>query len=71
MAPLILRNNSPARRYLFLALNLTVFIVSMKEITQFIVAALWLILPYLITKMADKKSLKNFLRDRKTVAEDF
>ncbi len=60
MAPLILRNNSPIRRYLFLAINLTVFFISMKEIAQAAVAVLWLILPYLITKLADKKSLKNW-----------
>lgn len=50
LAPFLLRHNKPYRRYIFLAINIAVFILSMKNILQFLIAVLWIGLPYFLMK---------------------
>jgi len=54
LAPLLLRNNKPFRRYIFLALNVIVFAVSMTSLLQAAVAAAWLLAPYFYIKYSSK-----------------
>ncbi len=48
LAPIALRNNSKYRRYIFLIINLAVFLVSMTSVSMLIVGALWILAPYFL-----------------------
>ncbi len=50
IAPLLLRNNGKYRRYVFLAMNLMVFYLSMVDLSEAIVGTLWVLIPYLLAK---------------------
>lgn len=54
LGPIILRNNSPYRKYIFLAMNLLIYVGSVKYVSQLIVAALFVISPYVIMKINSK-----------------
>ena len=50
IGPFLLRNNSKYRKYIFLLMNLLVFIGGSKYPLQIVVATIWISLPYLFMK---------------------
>lgn len=51
LGPLLLRNNSKYRKYIFLVMNLAVFLVAQTSIVQVVVTALWILVPYAIVNI--------------------
>jgi len=56
-APLVLIPRSPWRNLIFLALNLVIYAFTITEPTQALVALLWIILPYFLSKIIKKPSV--------------
>lgn len=54
LGPFLLRNNNKYRNYIFLILNLAVYVGGIKSIVQFLVAALWIVIPYFAIRLGDK-----------------
>lgn len=54
LGPLFLRNNFKYRNYIFLLLNLAVYLGGIKYCAQAVVAAIWLILPFFAVKLGEK-----------------
>lgn len=50
LAPFVLRHNKPSRRYIFLGINILIFILSMKSVWQLVIAAVWVGLPYMLMR---------------------
>lgn len=54
LGPFLLRNNYKYRSLIFLALNLAVYIGGIKSPIQFIVAAVWIIVPFYAIRLGEK-----------------
>lgn len=54
LGPILLRNNFKYRNFVFLALNLCVYIGGLKYPLQFILAAIWIVVPYFAVRLGNK-----------------
>ncbi len=61
IGPLLLRNNFKYRNYLFLGMNLFLYLGSMREWKQLVVSALWILLPYAYVKLGIRKKAPLFI----------
>lgn len=55
LGPLLLRNNSKYRKYIFLIMNLAVFLAAQTCIMQILVSVLWILIPYAVVKLKIKE----------------
>lgn len=55
LGPVLLRNNFKYRKYVFLIMNMMVFIGAVKYPLQVVVAAVWVMAPYMLMKLCPKK----------------
>lgn len=54
ICPFLLRNNNSSRKYIFLVINLLVYLAAGSQVLQIVIAAIWVVSPYFIMKYIPK-----------------
>lgn len=54
LAPLLLRNNSKYKKYIFLVMNLGIYMAGLKDLRYMVLALVWAFLPYVVLRLVYK-----------------